>query len=142
MKALLTGMHGTVAPVLAQALSACGYAIVPWDRVGHPVDHPDAVRFFIRCEKPDFFCHLALGPPAWAEWAARACAETDIPFLYVGSVSVYSAAQTGPFTVADVPAQRRLQPLKLECERRVQAAHPRARGAHRLADQNARENTK
>lgn len=120
-------MHGTVAPVLAQALSACGYAIVPWDRVGHPVDHPDAVRFFIRCEKPDVFCHLALGPPAWAEWAARACAETDVPFLYVGSGSVYSAAQTGPFAVADVPAPNDdYGRYKLECERRVQAAHPRA----------------
>ena len=47
--------------------------------------------------------------------------------MYISSVSVYSGAQTGPFTVQDVP-----QPdddygrYKLECEQRVQAVHSRA----------------
>lgn len=120
-------MRGTVAPVLAHALSHSGCAIVPWDRAVHPVDHPEAVRFFIRGEQPALFCHLAVGPPAWAEWAARACAEVDIPFLYVSSVSVYSSAQAGPFTIADEPfPDDDYGRYKLECERRVQAAHPRA----------------
>ena len=128
MKALLTGMNGTVAPALAQALAAAGHAIVPWNRSIHPVDHPDAVRFFIECEKPDLFCHAAMGAPEWAEWAARSCAERDIPFLYISSVSVFAAYQSGPFTVQDIPApDDDYGRYKLHCECRVQAAHP---GAH------------
>lgn len=118
-------MHGTVAPALAQALARAGYETVPWDRASHPVDHPDAVRFFIRCEQPDLFCHLAMGSPEWAEWAARTCHEDRIPFLYVSSVSVYSGSQSGPFTVQDEPRpDDDYGRYKLECERRVQAAHP------------------
>lgn len=121
-------MRGTVAPVLAQALAKAGHAIVPWDRARHPVDSPDAVRFFIECERPDLFCHLAMGSPDWAGWAATACAENKIPFLYVSSVSVYSGSQTGPFTPRDLPLpDDDYGRYKLECERRVQAAHP---GAH------------
>lgn len=128
MKVLVTGMNGTVAPALAQALAKVGHSVVPWDRSLHPVDHPDAVRFFIECERPDLFCHLAMGSPDWAEWAARACADLRIPFLYVSSVSVYAAAQTGPFAVQDMPVpDDDYGRYKLECERRVQAVHP---GAH------------
>ena len=127
MKALVTGMRGTVAPVLAQALRAGGGTVAPWDRSLHPIDSPAAVRDFIRGEQPDWFCHLAMGSPDWAGWAAETCAANGIPFLYVGSVSVYAAAQTGPFTVQDVPApDDDYGRYKLECERRVLAAHPRA----------------
>lgn len=120
-------MNGTVAPALAQALAAAGYAVAAWDRAAHPVDHPEVVRFHIACAKPGLFCHLAMGSPDWAEWAARACAERHIPFLYVSSVSVFSAAQTGPFTVDDIPhPDDDYGRYKLECERRVQAAHPAA----------------
>ncbi len=127
MKFLITGMHGTVAPVLARTLADRGGLIVPWDRAAHPVTPCDAVRFFIECEKPDVFCHLAMGSPDWAEDAAQACADHGIPFLYTSSVSVFSASQVGPFTVNDWP-----QPnddygrYKLECEQRVQSAHPQA----------------
>jgi dTDP-4-dehydrorhamnose reductase len=128
MKALVTGINGTVAPALAHALTGQGWSIVPWDRTCHPIDHPDAVRFFIECEKPDWFCHLAMGSPDWAEWAAQTCAENDIPFLYTSSVSVFAASQTGPFTVDDVPhPDDDYGRYKLECERRVLAAYP---GAH------------
>ena len=127
MKALVTGMNGTVAPALAQALAKAGYAIVPWDRSVHPVDNPEAVRVFIRCEKPDLFCHAAMGGPDWAEWAARTCAEDRVPFLYTSSVSVYAAAQSGPFAIRDIPLpDDDYGRYKLECERRVRAAHPAA----------------
>jgi hypothetical protein len=105
-----------------------GYAIVPWDRALHPVDNPEAVRFFIECEKPDLFCHAAMGSPEWTGWAAQTCAAFRIPFLYISSVSVYAASQSGPFTPQDLPApDDDYGRYKLDCERRVQAAHP---GAH------------
>lgn len=128
MKALVSGMNGTVAPHLARALAGAGFSIVPWNRALHPVDHPDAVRFFIECEKPDLFCHLAMGSPDWAEWAARTCHKSGIPLLFTSSVSVYSASQVGPFTPQDIPVPADdYGRYKLECERRIQAAHP---GAH------------
>ncbi|NCA82477.1 MAG: epimerase [Opitutae bacterium] len=128
MKALVTGMNGTVAPALAQALAAAGNAIIPWDRALHPIDNPEAVRFFIECEKPDLFCHVAMGSPEWTEWTARSCAENKIPFLHISSVSVFSGSQSGPFTVHDLPLpDDNYGRCKLEGERRVQTAHP---GAH------------
>ena len=127
MKALVTGMNGTVAPALAQALAGSGYEIVPWDRSIHPVDHPEAVRFFVACDKPDLFCHAAMGSPEWSGWSAQACAALNIPFLYISSVSVYAASQSGPFTTHDIPLpDDEYGRYKLECERRVQSAHPAA----------------
>jgi dTDP-4-dehydrorhamnose reductase len=128
MKALVTGMHGTVAPALAQALSKAGHEVIPWDRTVVPIDNAKAVRDFIRDEQPDFFFHVAVGSPDWAEWAAQTCAEEGIRFLFTSSVSVYSSSQRGPFTVDILP-----QPdddygrYKLGCERRVCAVHPEAR---------------
>lgn len=127
MKALITGMNGTVAPVLAQTLAQAGISTVAWDRSLHPIDHPDAVKFYMACEKPDFLCHLAMGSPGWAEWLAQGCAEQDIPFLYTSSVSVFSGAQSGPFTPEDTPLpDDDYGRYKLECEHRVQTTNPKA----------------
>ena len=121
-------MRGTVAPVLAQALAQAGFEIVPWNRALHPNDRPEAVRDFIASEHPALCCHLALGSPDWAEWAARTCHANRIPFLQVSSVSVFSGSQTGPFTIDALPCpDDDYGRYKLECEQRVQRAHP---GAH------------
>ena len=128
MYAIVTGMNGTVAPELARALEANGYVVVPWVRAEVPIDDPAAVREFIGNVKPDWFCHVALGSPDWAEWAAAACDEFDIGFLFTGSVSVYSSSQVGPFSIHDVPEPNDdYGRYKLECERRVRLANPDAR---------------
>ena len=44
MKAILTGMNGPVAPVLAAPLAEAGYTIVPWGRNEHPIDYPEAEK--------------------------------------------------------------------------------------------------
>lgn len=127
MKAIITGLNGTVAPVLAQHLSDSGHLIIPWDRSVVAIDNPDAIRNFISETKPDWFFHLATGSPSWAELVARACAEQGIKFLFTSSVSVFSTSQRGPFPVNVSP-----EPgddygrYKLECERRVQSANPDA----------------
>ncbi len=121
-------MNGTVAPELATALEANGYVVVPWIREEVPIDDPATVREFIGNVRPDWFCHLALGSPDWAEWAAAACDEFDIGFLFTGSVSVYSPSQIGPFSIHDVPEPNDdYGRYKLECERRVRLANPDAR---------------
>jgi dTDP-4-dehydrorhamnose reductase len=127
LKAIITGIHGTVAPVLARTLAAAGHKIIPWDRSQVATDNRQAVSDFIDSEHPDWFFHLATGSPDWAESMAQVCARQQVKFLFTSSVSVFSAGQRGPFTVDSLP-----QPdddygkYKLECEKRVRAAHPEA----------------
>lgn len=130
MKAIVTGMNGTVAPVLARALAEAGHVVVPWNRGQVPIDNGQAIRDFIHNTHPDWFFHIATGSPDWAEAVAQACAQQGVKFLFTSSVSVFASAQRGPFSVAVVP-----QPAdnygryKLECEQRVRAACPEARVA-------------
>lgn len=127
MKAIITGTHGTVAPVLAKSLTEAGHTVVPWNRAYVPTDSRKAASAFIASERPDWFFHLATGSPDWAESVAQACARHGIKFLFTSSVSVFASVQRGPFSVNSLP-----QPddsygcYKLECERRVSAAHPDA----------------
>lgn len=127
MKAIITGMNGTVAPVLARHLIQAGHQVVPWNRSVVPIEDPAAIRGFIERERPDGFFHVATGSPCWAEWVARVCAERSVRFLYTSSASVYSAAQTGPFTVAVLPEPADdYGRYKLHCEQLVRTANPRA----------------
>lgn len=63
MKAIITGIHGTVAPVLARTLVAAGHTVVPWYRELVPPDDPQASAAFIAREQPEWFFHLATGSP-------------------------------------------------------------------------------
>jgi dTDP-4-dehydrorhamnose reductase len=127
MKAVITGMNGTVAPALAQALVRTGHTAVPWDRTLIPIDEPAAARHFLQAEAPDWFFHVATGPSEWAERVARMCAQQGISFLFTSSVSVFSPAQTGPFVVDDRPEpDDEYGRYKRTCEQRVQAANPGA----------------
>ena len=127
MKAIITGMNGTVAPAVATTLTEAGHAVVSWDRTIVPTDNLEAVRHFIQQERPSWFFHVATGSPDWAAWVAQVCAEEGVKFLFTSSVSVFSAKQAGPFSVDVLP-----QPdddygrYKFECEQRVQQANPNA----------------
>lgn len=125
MKAIVTGMNGTVAPVLGQALEARGYRVVAWDREIVPADDEEAGRHFVDEEQPDAFFHVATGSPLWAEHVARLCAERAIPFLFTSTVSVFGPEQQFPLT-PDVPPQATddYGTYKQECERLVRAANP------------------
>ncbi|MFM8232056.1 MAG: sugar nucleotide-binding protein, partial [Chthoniobacterales bacterium] len=123
-KVIITGMNGTVAPVLAEELRGRGCEVVAWDRGAVAPDDREAVARFIREVKPSAIVHCAMGSAQWAEDMARVCAEEGSKFLYVSSASVYGTQQQGPFTIDDVP-----EPCddygryKLECEQRVRAAN-------------------
>lgn len=125
---LLTGMNGTVAPVLAAALDARGFNPVAWDREAVSPDHPDAVARFITDVEPVALVHCAMGSPLWAAHMAQQCATHDIRFLHTGSVSVFGAHQRGPFTLDSVPEpDDDYGRYKLECEQHVLAANAEAR---------------
>ncbi|MFM8682680.1 MAG: sugar nucleotide-binding protein [Chthoniobacterales bacterium] len=126
-KVIITGMNGTVAPVLANELRGRGCGVVAWDRGAVSPDDGEAVARFIREVKPSAIVHCAMGSAQWAEDMARVCADEGSRFLYVRSASVYGTQQQGPFTVNDAP-----EPCddygryKLECEQRVRGANDQA----------------
>jgi dTDP-4-dehydrorhamnose reductase len=127
-KILITGMNGTVAPVLAAELRGRGWETVPWDRGAVSPDDRKAVAQFIRGVRPSALVHCAMGSPQWAENMARVCAEEGSRFLYISSASVYGTQQQGPFTVDDEPVPSDdYGRYKLECEQRVRAANADAR---------------
>jgi dTDP-4-dehydrorhamnose reductase len=126
-KTLLTGMNGTVAPVLAEELRGRGCETVAWDRGAVSPDDREAVARFIREVRPSALVHCAMGSPQWAEDMARLCAEEGSKFVYVSSASVYGTQQQGPFTVYDTPVPcDDYGRYKFECENRVRSANDRA----------------
>lgn len=128
MNALVTGMNGTLAPALARAIRSGGGTVAAWDRAVVPIEDAAAGRALLRCARPDVFFHLATGPADWAERCAHLCAEAGIGFVFTSTVSVFGAAQRGPFTPDATPApDKDYGRYKRDCERRVQAAHPEAR---------------
>lgn len=127
MRAIVTGMNGTVAPALARRLRADGHEVVAWDRTVVPPDDPNAVHAFVRQTAPDWLLHVATGPAEWAEALAREAAAVGAALLFTSTVSVFGAAQRGPFAPDDAPApDDDYGRYKLDAERRVTAAHPDA----------------
>ncbi len=127
MKAILTGMNGTVAPAVSRWLTDHGHTAIRWDRTVVPIDNEPAMQEFIMGHRPDAFLHIATGSPDWAESVARICAEANITFLFTSSVSVFSTQQTAPLTPDMEPmATDDYGRYKIDCERRVRAANPNA----------------
>lgn len=127
MKAILTGMNGTVAPVVARRLWESGHTVVAWDRSEVSIEDPRACRAFLEEIAPDRFFHIATGSPVWAETVARLCAEMGVRFLFTSSVSVFSDRRQGPHGVDVEPdATDDYGRYKIECERGVRAANPEA----------------
>lgn len=127
MRALITGMNGTVAPALATVLARNGAEVLPWDRARMPTDSESAVRSVISEHKPDWICHVATGDPSWAQWIARACADMKIPLLWTGTVSVFSESARAPLTIDTIPdATDDYGRYKIECERLIREANPSA----------------
>jgi len=121
MKALLTGMNGTVAPALAGLLEKKGHQVTAWNRDAVPTDDLEAGERFILSERPDWFCQIATGSPDWIENTARVCKEHGIPFLFTGSVSVFDGGKSGPFPVDhEMDAQDDYGTYKADCERRIE----------------------
>jgi len=127
MRILLTGMNGTVAPVVAERLRASGHETIAWDRSRVSPDDRDASRRFVEDVAPDWLVHAAMGAPTWAETLATASAGCGGRFLYISSASVFSASTVAPIRPDAVPdATDDYGRYKAECERLVLAANPAA----------------
>jgi dTDP-4-dehydrorhamnose reductase len=126
-KVILTGMGGTVAPVVAAELRRRGYTTVRWHKEEvSPTDEAACVRF-IESESPDWIAHIATGPEEWCTTIARECARRGTGLIHTGSVSVYSGKQVGPFAVTDDPdPDDDYGRYKLRCEGLIFNACPEA----------------
>lgn len=127
MKAILTGMNGTVAPVVAETLQRHGIEGIAWNREQVPTTNEEEMREFIDRIRPDYFLHIGMGAVEWAETLARLCGEAKIPFLFTSTVSIFSDEVTGPIFPDTLPnVEDDYGKYKRDCERAIMNANPGA----------------
>lgn len=125
MKAILTGMNGTVAPVVAKTLQRHGIEPIAWNRSKVSTSDEAEMRDFIKSVRPHYFLHIGMGAVEWAETLARLCGEYSIPFLFTSTVSVFSDDVTGPITPDTPPdASDEYGAYKRACEETIARTNP------------------
>ncbi len=124
---LITGLNGTVAPVVARALRGEGYAAAGWDRSAVPETNLQRSAQFLEKQQPGRIYHLGMGPPDWAALMAEWCRKNNRPFLFTSSVSVFAGSSERPYTASDTPdATDEYGVYKHACERAIMQANPDA----------------
>jgi dTDP-4-dehydrorhamnose reductase len=116
MKALITGIRGTVGSALATHLTNQGHHVAGWDRAAVPIDQYQAMEDFVRAEKPDVLFHLAIASRAtgkpneswlvnydWTSELAWITRTLGIRFVFTSSAMVFSDNAKGPFTLESKP---------------------------------------
>lgn len=127
MNWLITGLNGTLAPVLAQAAASQGASILRWDRSAVPPDDASRGHAWLEAEKPAAIAHLATGGVEWARLLAEYAAAHDVPLLFTSTAMVFHHQPDGPHRIADERnAQDPYGQLKRDCEDAVLSACPHA----------------
>jgi dTDP-4-dehydrorhamnose reductase len=127
MKWLITGLNGTLAPVLAQKAEGLGVEVLAWDRNRLPPDDVAAADEWLRREQADAIAHLGMGSAEWAGRLARHAAEHGKPFVFTSTAMVFHHVPNGPHAVDDDrSAQDPYGRYKLACEDAVLASYPEA----------------
>lgn len=125
--AYVTGLTGTVAPFLVQALKTKGYATGGHHIRVNEIHEISLSLADIALVKPTIIFHLALGPIAWAEALASYADQHHLPFVYVSTASVFDDNAAGPYRVsAQVNAKQGYGLYKYQCEQAVLKANPHA----------------
>ncbi len=125
--AYVTGLTGTVAPFLVQALKTKGYATGGHHiRVNEIHDIPLSLAD-IALVKPTIIFHLALGLIAWAEALASYANQHHLAFVYISTASVFDDNAAGPYHLsAKVNAKQGYGLYKYQSEQAVFKANPHA----------------
>jgi len=127
MKWLITGLNGTLAPVLAAHAQRRGAEVLAWRRDQLHVDDIPASSAWLQQARPDAIAHLAMGSVDWARRLAQHAAERDIAFVYTSTAMVFHHAPDGPHAVHDERnAQDGYGQYKRDCEDAVLQANPQA----------------
>jgi len=127
MTLLITGLRGTVAPVVARRAAAQGLAVIGWNRDTTPPEDAAASRAWLESQRPRYIAHLATGSVEWARQIALYSEKYSVPLVVTSTVSVFHHVPNGPHGVDD----ERNSPdsygqYKRECEDAVLHANPAA----------------
>lgn len=140
MRALITGMNGTVGRALAAALRATGAEPIAYPRDSGPVDNPRDIAARIAASSPDVLFHLAIASKPtgieneskrinidWPAQLATACSSAKVRFVFTSTAMVFSDNARGPFSIQSVPDAAHGYGLeKRTAEQRVRQANPAA----------------
>lgn len=127
MKAVITGLNGTLAPVLCDTLVRQGHEVIGWDRAKVSTQDPAAMVRFLDGVGPNWVCHLAMGAEAWAGSMADYCHDREIGFLFTSSAMVFDHEPDGPHRVEDTrTAKDDYGRYKVRCEDAIRAVSDRA----------------
>ena len=123
MTVLITGLGGTLAPVLGEAFAGRGETIVGWDRGRVDPDDRAAGEALLDELDPTVVCHLAVGAEAWAATLAAWCRSRSRPFLYTSTAMVFDQVPDGPHRVGDPrTAKDDYGRYKIRCEDAIRGA--------------------
>lgn len=123
MRLLITGLSGTLAPVLARTARAQGHVVLGWDH--RSLGFADARAF--DALRPDAVAHLAMAGAADSTALATLAAARGLPFVVTSTAMVFDHRPDGPHRVADArTAKEGYGQAKIAMEDAVLAAHPRA----------------
>ncbi|MFO0121342.1 MAG: sugar nucleotide-binding protein [Inhella sp.] len=127
MRLLITGLSGTLAPVLASAARARGHRVLGLDHRLLRSLGPTAAARYLDAQLPDAVAHLAMANAQasgeLAAWAAR----RRLPFVMTSTAMVFHPEPDGPHGVGD--ARNAVDDYgrgKAATEDAVVAAHPSA----------------
>ncbi|MGN1356646.1 MAG: sugar nucleotide-binding protein [Succinivibrionaceae bacterium] len=120
---LITGLHGTIGPKVAELAKSQGWDVVTWPRnVVDPENISEANLFLFRMNLSGIV-HLGLGSERWASLMAHFAQVNDIPFVFSSTVMVFSDRRKGPFTIRDIPdSNDSYGQYKLRCEQAIRNA--------------------
>ncbi len=124
MRILITGLSGTLAPVLARIARAEGHTVLGWD---HRAFGFNDARVFDAL-RPDAVAHLAMANASDSAHLALLAAERGLPFLVTSTAMVFHHEPDGPHKPTDPRSAQDAYGLgKIAMEDAVLAAHPAAR---------------
>lgn len=127
MKWLITGLNGTLAPVLARSAAVAGVQVVGWNRARVDPDDITGGAEFLAAERPDAIAHLGMGSAAWAGRLAAHAQGRGIPFVFTTTAMVFEAIPDGPHAIdAERNSQDPYGQYKIACEDAVRSAYPGA----------------
>jgi dTDP-4-dehydrorhamnose reductase len=127
MKAIITGMNGTVAPFIYEELVSKGFEVISWDRSQHDISSQESVHQFIEKHHPDIFFQIATGPIEWVQYITKSTQQLGIKLLFTSTVSVFSEDSTGPYDISSIPnAESEYGKYKIECENYIMKHHHNA----------------
>ena len=92
MKWLITGLNGTLAPVLARQAAVHGVQVLAWRREEVPPEDIGTSQAWLHAQRPDAIAHLGMGSAGWAGRLAAYAAGRGLPCAGAGTVRAAGAA--------------------------------------------------